>query len=97
MHQILDVLDPKNEGNPLITDEDDESMSEDEKSGDDEDEEESEDEESDEDESMDTNVNDKLKMAMQMALGGYKSDEESVDLDQMSDSEGKKFVFLFFR
>ncbi|KRT85025.1 hypothetical protein AMK59_92, partial [Oryctes borbonicus] len=95
MHQILDILDPKNEGNPLIQSDESESENEGADSKNDEsDENDEESEESDEnveDEEMeDDNVNDKLKMAVQMALGGYKSDEESIDLDEMSESEGKK-------
>lgn len=89
MHQILDVLDPKNEGNPLIASDESESESENEdaESETDNDSEDSNENE-DEDEEMVDTVNDKLKMAVQMALGGHKSDEESIDLDEMSETEG---------
>lgn len=91
MEQILDVLDPKNEGNPLIaSDESEESVNEDDDSYEDESEE--SDESDEDDEAMDDNINNKLKLAVQMALIGRKSDEESVDLDEMSESEGKIFI-----
>lgn len=87
MHQIFDVLDPKNEGNPLIASDESEDENEDVDSESDNESEDS-DENEDDDVEMEDNVNDKLKMAVQMALGGYKSDEESIDLDQMSETEG---------
>lgn len=90
MHQILSVLDPKNETNPL-SDPTEESDDDDNDSSNGENEEESsesEDEEEDEEET----VNDKLRMAVREALGanGYQTDEESVDLDDIDEEHGKK-------
>lgn len=97
MHQILSVLDPKNESNPLST-ADSESDSEDSGKDDDEDTKDSEKSESEEESESEgefeenETVNDKLRMAVRQALGrdGYQTDEESLDLDEMSESEGKK-------
>lgn len=98
LHQLVSVLDPENE-NPLSkgnanSDEDSEEDSDKEDSEDegDDDDEENEDDEEDDDDNQDETVNDKLRMALHKVLisNGYKSDEESIDLDQMSDTEGEK-------
>jgi DNA polymerase phi len=86
IHQILSVLDPKNETNPLSKPDESEDEEGEESSGE-EQSSESEDEEEDEDE----NVSDKLRMALQQALGAdAASDAESVDLDNLDDEEGDK-------
>lgn len=108
IHQILSVIDPKNEDNPLSkhNDNSDEESSEDENESEQEKESEEDDEEEDEDEDIgDESVNDKLRMALHTVLSnnGYQTDEESVDLDQLSDTEGEKLdaaladVFKQFR
>ncbi|XP_050302470.1 myb-binding protein 1A-like protein [Anthonomus grandis grandis] len=102
IHQILNVLDPKTDENPLSKDDgsssesenehsDSESENESEEDVDDEGEEEEEDDEDEEDVSDET-ANDKLRMALHQALsnGATQSDDESIDLDQMSDTEGEK-------
>ncbi|CAG9861313.1 unnamed protein product [Phyllotreta striolata] len=93
IQQLVSVLDPENE-NPLSNDNEDDDESDDEDESDDaneEDEAEEEDEE-DEDDVENETVNDRLRMALHKALvtNGYKSDEESVDLDEISDTEGKR-------
>ncbi|XP_018562752.1 myb-binding protein 1A-like protein [Anoplophora glabripennis] len=94
IHQILSVIDPKNEDNPLSkrndNDEDDDENNEEENESD-PDEKESEEEEDLED-VEDESVNDRLRMALHKVLtdNGYQSDEESVDLDKLSDTEGEK-------
>ncbi|KAF5294318.1 hypothetical protein FQR65_LT10771 [Abscondita terminalis] len=79
IHQILAVLDPKNEINPLEDEDDEDSSSEDEV-------------EDDDDLVEDETVNDKLRMAVQAALGnnGYHTDEESVDLDDMDEDDAER-------
>lgn len=95
IHQILSVLDPKNESNPLSRF-DDESDSDDDNENDDDDEEEEEEKESesDSDETADeeeSNTNDKLRLALHKALGSKVDDDaESVDLDDLDDDEGEK-------
>lgn len=88
LHQILSVLDPKNEDNPL-SHPDSSSESSDEENDDKESETEGDEEESDEERET---VNDKLRMAVREALGGngYQTDEESVDIDAIGEEEGKK-------
>lgn len=83
MHQILSVLDPKNETNPLADYEEDDGEEE-ESSGDEE--------ESDDDDDENETVNDKLRMAVREALGanGYQTDEESVDIDDIDEEQGEK-------
>ncbi|XP_044261634.1 rDNA transcriptional regulator pol5 [Tribolium madens] len=86
IHQILSVLDPKNDSNPLTRV--DESSSDEEEEVEDEEEEEEE-EESDEEE--EEPVNDKLRMALHQALGAnVDSEAESIDLDDLDDEEGEK-------
>ncbi|KAK5638318.1 hypothetical protein RI129_012613 [Pyrocoelia pectoralis] len=82
LHQILSVLDPNSDTNPLSLDESD-SESE----GDDSEEA----AESDLEEDNET-VNDRLRMAVRDALGnnGYQTDEESVDLDDMTEEDAEK-------
>lgn len=87
IHQILGVL--QNDENPLSKDEnDDESSSDEDEDSENEESESGSEEEDNEQESS----NDKLRMALHQVLsnGGTQSDEESVDLDQMSDTEGEK-------
>ncbi|XP_015516258.2 myb-binding protein 1A-like protein [Neodiprion lecontei] len=113
IHQILDILDPKNNTNPLSLKKDDDSSSD--ESSEDEDtvengdveEEEDQDEESietgeeensdsdsenysDEEEDEDDTVNDKLRMAVQQALGNAmaETDDEDIDVDQINEEEG---------
>ncbi|KAF5287040.1 hypothetical protein FQA39_LY16154 [Lamprigera yunnana] len=90
IHQILSVLDPNNDSNPLShqseSDDDDDD-------DDDDDNEESENEKEDlESDKDDETVNDKLRMAVRAALGtnGYQTDEESIDLDDMSEGDAEK-------
>lgn len=103
MHQILSVLDPKNEDNPLTKSDSSDSESSDddedaeEKNGEEADDknEESSDNDSDNEEMSedqdcenDTET-DKLRMAISQALG-HASDQESVDLDDIDEEEGKR-------
>lgn len=89
IHQILGVL--QNDENPLSKDEND-----DESSSDEDEDEHSEDEDSEsgseEEDNEEASSNDKLRMALHQVLsnGAAQSDEESVDLDQMSETEGEK-------
>lgn len=80
MNQILAVLDPKNEGNPLSTEDESDDEEEESDSGDEEEEEEGE---------IET-VSDKLRTAVREALGEYQTDEESVDVDDIDEEEGRK-------
>ena len=88
MHQILDVLDPKRDVDILsrknITDDDEDDVESDETES------ESDEGESETEESQTTN--DKLRQAVQAVLrnNGYQTDEESIDVDDISESEGKK-------
>lgn len=85
MHQILSVLDPKNDTNPLSMDDtDSESEIED-----DDESSESEIDDDDDDGGSET-VNDRLRMAVREALGGYQTDEESVDIDNIDEEQGKQ-------
>ncbi|XP_063925111.1 myb-binding protein 1A-like [Zophobas morio] len=90
IHQILSVLDPKNEDNPLSKPQ----QESDEDSTDVEEEEEEDDSSSDEDindEEEDHTVNDKLRIALHQVLGAdAQSDAESVDLNDLDDEEGDK-------
>ncbi|EFA05514.1 myb-binding protein 1A [Tribolium castaneum] len=87
IHQILGVLDPKSDSNPLSRI--DESSSDEEVEEEEEDEDEEEEEISDEEE--EEPVNDKLRMALHQALGAsVDSEAESVDLDDLDDEEGEK-------
>ncbi|XP_054272088.1 myb-binding protein 1A-like [Macrosteles quadrilineatus] len=103
IHQILQVLDPANNTNPLLDqlDSDSESSGEEEESGeeevDDKEEEESSDDgmtdgDDDMEEDMEEKVNDKLRRAVIEALGdtGAMTDTESVDLDNMDENEAKR-------
>lgn len=104
IHQILQVLDPKRESNPLIdTNENDEnSDSEDEKvdevgsvssnEDDDDEDDDNDDDGSDEEEEEEGTVTDKLRMAVREALGdaGTCTDTESVDVDELDEEEGKR-------
>lgn len=91
LHQLLSVLDPKNEDNPLAEESDSESERSDSENEDSE-KDESENEESDMDDDENETTNDKLRMAVRQALGtnGYQTDEESVDVDDIGEEEGKK-------
>ncbi|XP_049879214.1 uncharacterized protein LOC126376095 [Pectinophora gossypiella] len=96
--QIVSVLDPDSESNPLTNEsesEDDESDEEDQKDSDqeesnEENESDSEVEDNDDDEEMKTP--DQLRMAVQKALGAnaIESDAESIDADMIDEEEGKK-------
>ncbi|XP_066153812.1 myb-binding protein 1A [Euwallacea fornicatus] len=98
LHQIVSVLDPQNDENPLSRDAESESESEDEDAESQNQEDVSEDESSANDEDMESDdaneqtINDKLRMALHEALsnGGAQSDGESIDLDQMSETEGER-------
>ncbi|XP_026740402.1 myb-binding protein 1A-like protein [Trichoplusia ni] len=103
--QIVSVLDPENESNPL-TQEDSESENEDEdnpvqengKESDEESEEEEEesesdgDDEADDDDEEEMRTPEQLRIAVQKALGSaaLESDAESVDADMIDEEEGKK-------
>lgn len=99
--QIVSVLDPENEDNPLTNDSD--SEVEDGQAIDDESDEETENGDANEDDESDSDVEeddddqemktpDQLRMAIQKALGvaANESDAESVDADMIDDEEGKK-------
>lgn len=104
--QIVSVLDPDSESNPLTQDmdSDDDGKSDDEdneengndlddtkqKSGEESGESDTDSEEEDEDDDM--KIPDQLRMAVQKALGGAanESDTESVDADMIDEEEGKK-------
>ncbi|KAG5894715.1 hypothetical protein JTB14_006135 [Gonioctena quinquepunctata] len=97
IQQMLSILDPKNEDNPLSKIDEQDSDEEDEDAEHENEEEENEEEDSEEDddvddeENEDETVNDKLRIALHKALisNGYKSDEESIDMDEMSETEGE--------
>ncbi|KAJ2942826.1 hypothetical protein O0L34_g15014 [Tuta absoluta] len=97
--QIVSVLDPESEDNPLTQDsesendkseDEEEEASEEEEKEDEEDESDSEVEDDDDDEEMKTP--DQLRMAVQKALGAAanESDADSVDADMIDEEEGKK-------
>ncbi|CAH1962922.1 unnamed protein product [Acanthoscelides obtectus] len=98
--QILSVLDPKNKDNILSkynnesSDEDSDKEDEDSNKEDEENEEESgvSDSEVEEDEDIDESNTDKLRLALQEILRGKgtDTDEESIDLDEMSETEAEK-------
>ncbi|KAI8442294.1 hypothetical protein MSG28_005846, partial [Choristoneura fumiferana] len=100
--QILSVLDPDSENNPLTQDsdsedgDDDKSESEDEDKVDEDDKAENggSDEESDSEEEDDDKVTvpDQLRIAVQKALGSaaLESDAESIDADMIDEEHGKK-------
>lgn len=101
IEQIVSVLDPENEDNPLTNDSD--SETEDEQANDDESDEETENGDENEEDQSDSDVEDddddqemktpdQLRMAIQKALGvaANESDVESVDADMIDDEEGKK-------
>lgn len=108
IHQILAVLDPQNDDNPLskndsdASDDDDEDDENEDKPHEEieeneEDESESEASASEGDDNDEDNekggVNEKLRMALHEALnknGGYQTDEESIDVDNLSETEGKE-------
>ncbi|XP_076256235.1 MYB binding protein 1a [Rhynchophorus ferrugineus] len=108
INQILSVLDPQNE-NPLSkgNESSDESEDEDETEADEDDDDNAASdsgEESNEESDPEETVNDKLRMALHQALSkDTGSDDESIDLDQMSDTEAEKLdkaladVFRQFR
>lgn len=98
--QIVSVLDPENEDNPLTNDSDSE---EDEQENGDESDEETENGDVKEDDESDSDVEDddddqemktpeQLRLAVQKALGfpANESDTESVDADMIDEEEGKK-------
>lgn len=100
LYQIVSVLDPESESNPLAqeSDEEDDDDSEDDKDDGDK----SEDEKKSDDESeSDSNVEDddeemktpeQLRLAVQKALGAaaLDSDAESIDADMIDEEEGRK-------
>ncbi|KAJ8711363.1 hypothetical protein PYW07_008605 [Mythimna separata] len=102
--QIVSVLDPENESNPLTNEDsdsenegDDNEVKENGKESDDESEEEeeseSEEEEDDEDgDDEEMRTPEQLRLAVQKALGSaaLESDAESVDADMIDEEEGKK-------
>lgn len=91
LHQILAVLDPKNEENPLSKygEDDDSDESDEDETKDDEEKEDSSEEDEDEDED-DTTNNDKLRLALQQILGEQQDDVESVNLDDLDEENGEK-------
>ncbi|XP_057669059.1 myb-binding protein 1A-like protein [Diorhabda carinulata] len=91
IQQLVSVLDPENEnplskGNAVSDEEDSDSSDEESEKEDDEDDDDSE------DDIEDQSTHDKLRMALHQVLNsnGYKSDEESIDIDEMSETEGEK-------
>ncbi|XP_067015674.2 myb-binding protein 1A [Anabrus simplex] len=104
IHQILQVLDPNSEKNPLSRKDSDDEDEESEKDSDSESDKEgkgdseNEAEESDESEMSDiddqvngNDVNLQLKMAVRKALGeAAETDVESVDMDEINEEEGKR-------
>lgn len=99
--QIVSVLDPENEDNPLTNDSDSEvegGEANDDENDETEDEVENEDDESDsdveddDDDDQEMKTPDQLRMAVQKALGvaANESDAESVDADMIDEEEGKK-------
>lgn len=104
IHQIISVLDPNSEDNPLTYNGDasDEDLSEDEEDSDNEEEEEcvEEEEQNDDDddcseeeeEAVDETKTDKLRKALQIALTQNmdNGDESDIDLDQIDDEQGEK-------
>ncbi|KAJ8958482.1 hypothetical protein NQ318_002275 [Aromia moschata] len=97
IQQILSAIDPKNEDNLLskysgeISD--DEMGEEDDNPAEiEENDSESDDDDEEPEDKVDESVNDKLRMALHQVLSsnGYQSDEESLDIDQLSDTEGEK-------
>lgn len=101
IRQILDVLDPKNEDNPLLKNNEEDDEDSDVDSNDEKDEESnSEESESDvddiesdlEENGQQETATDKLRLAVREALhkSGYQTDDESEDMDNMDEEEGKK-------
>lgn len=113
VHQILEVLDPKNEDNPLTKmkkeddDDDDSDENDDDEDGEEKSDNDSEESENGSEKSVESDISDvdedvldeeqetaadKLRMAVRDALhhNGYQTDDESVDMDQMDEEEGKK-------
>lgn len=101
VHQILSVLDPNNEDNPLThkgDDSDDESADEEDSNNDKEDESENEedcsdDEDCSDEEDMDETKTDKLRKALQVALMKNMNDngeESDIDLDQIDEDQGEE-------
>ncbi|XP_053617406.1 myb-binding protein 1A [Plodia interpunctella] len=97
--QIISVLDPESESNPLTQNDDSEDDSHDEEDdieeeSSDKNEEDNEDSNSEieEDEDEEMKIPEQLRMAVQKALGSAvpESDTESVDADMIDDDEGKK-------
>lgn len=100
--QIVSVIDPENESNPLTHDDSDseneDDASEGTENGKETDEESEQDEESDSDaedndaDDEEMRTPDQLRMAVQKALGAAapESDTESVDADMIDEEEGKK-------
>ncbi|CAH0696839.1 unnamed protein product [Spodoptera exigua] len=102
--QIVSVLDPESESNPLTNEDSDSENEEDddevEENGKDSDEENQDDEDSDSDDAEDDDDADdeemrtpeQLRLAVQKALGAAapESDTESVDADMIDEEEGKK-------
>nr|CAI5848436.1 unnamed protein product [Callosobruchus analis] len=94
IQQILSVLDPKNKDN-ILSKYNEESSDEDEDTDEDEDnahEEESEESNFEDQSDVNESNNDKLRMALHKVLHntGPETDEESVDLDEMSETEAEK-------
>ncbi|XP_075984226.1 MYB binding protein 1a [Anticarsia gemmatalis] len=99
--QIVSVLDPESDSNPLTQDNSDAEDDENEEEEEGENEEDSEAETEDDDESdsqmedddeEDLKIPDQLKIAVQKALGAAapESDTESIDADMIDEEEGKK-------
>lgn len=97
--QIVSVLDPESEDNPLTNDSDSEvedgeanDDESDEETGNEDDNEDDESDIEDDDDDQEMKTPDQLRMAVQKALGvaANESDAESVDADMIDDEEGKK-------
>ncbi|XP_066597439.1 myb-binding protein 1A [Prorops nasuta] len=108
IYQILEILDVKTDKNPLsIKSDEPESMDEDEESDESEndiaengvetsevseDDSDSDSENNQTDFEEDETVNDRLRMAVQQALGeaSFQTDDEDIDIDQIDEVEGKR-------
>ncbi|KAL3271345.1 hypothetical protein HHI36_021833 [Cryptolaemus montrouzieri] len=100
IHQILSVLDPQNEDNPLtnkneISDEDDSEIDEEDNEQDEESGESDEEgnDSSEDDEDIEESNNDKLRRALHLALMQNENgtdDQSDIDLDQLDEEQGEK-------
>lgn len=92
VHQLLSVFDVKNDTDLLENEDDTSDEEENDVSDIEESEEETSNDDEEDDETENETVNEKMRMALHKALteNGYGSDQDSVDLNDLSDSEGEK-------